>query len=238
MRFPEDHGCVFLGSGDYHHLSLPFLRKAAKKGRKFDAVVCDNHPDNMRYPFGIHCGSWVYHASKLPEIEHIHVIGITSDDITAKHCWENYLSPLRSGKVTYWSVGKNAGWLNLVGAQKAHFDFGDPDALLKAFTAYMANRRYIYLSLDKDVLAKDVVETNWDQGCFAFEHIETLLAACGDRLIGVDVTGEISSYRFRGLFKRALAKWDGLEEPDFSRLGKWREKHREINRKIMGLLEH
>ena len=43
-----------------------------------DVVVFDNHPDNMRYPFGIHCGSWVSHAALQPSVRRVHVIGITS----------------------------------------------------------------------------------------------------------------------------------------------------------------
>ena len=237
VGLPAEHGCVFLGSGDYHHLSLLLLKKIARKYKKFDVVVCDNHPDNMRYPFGIHCGSWIFHASGIPEIGRIHVVGITSDDITVKHCLENCLSPLRNGRVTYWSVGRKAHWLALAGAKKAHRDFDAPGALLDAFAACVADSRHIYLSLDKDVFAKDVAETNWDQGCFAFEHFETLLAACGDRLVGMDVTGEISAYRFRGLFKRALAWWDGIKQPERSRLGEWQEKHRLMNGKIVQLLE-
>lgn len=237
LDFPEKYDCVFLGSGDYHHLSLMLLKRMAERNGKFDVIVCDNHPDNMRYPFGIHCGSWVYHASKLPLVERIHVVGITSDDITVKHCWENYLSPLKSGKVTYWSVGKNANWLNLIGAKRAHMNFDSPDALVKSLTVHTTKMRNIYLSIDKDVFGKDVVETNWDQGCFEFGHIEKLLSACGDKLIGVDVTGEISSYQFRGRFKRILAKWDGLEEPEPLKLKNWQKKQRDINGKIIDLLQ-
>lgn len=238
LKFPEKHDCAFLGSGDYHHLSLPLLKRTAERNRKFAVIVCDNHPDNMRYPFGIHCGSWVYHASKLPQIERIHIVGITSDDITAKHCWDNYLSPLTNGKVIYWGVGKRAGWLDLIGAKRAHLDFETPDELMQALTAQVRNMRNIYLSIDKDVFGKDVVETNWDQGRFAFEHVENLLVACRDRLIGMDVTGEISSYRFRGWFKRALTKWDGLEEPDPLKLMEWQEKHRAVNERILKLLDY
>ena len=238
LKFPEKYDCVFLGSGDYHHLSLLLLKRMAKKNKKFDVIVCDNHPDNMRYPFGIHCGSWIYHASMLPEVEHIHVLGITSSDITNKHCLENYLSPLINRKVTYWSVGKNARWLNLIGAKRAHLDFDTPDALVEAFIAYMINKRHIYLSIDKDVFGKDVVETNWDQGCFTFVHVENLLSSCRERLIGMDVTGEISSYQFQGLFKRALIKWEGLEEPQGMKLKEWQEKHRKVNRMLWKLLEY
>ena len=101
LTLPEKFGCVFMGSGDYHHISLIFLQKLAARGETFELIVLDNHPDNMRYPFGLHCGSWVYQASKLPCISHIHVLGITSSDIGWLHAWENYLTPLLSKKLTY-----------------------------------------------------------------------------------------------------------------------------------------
>jgi len=116
---PPEHGCVFTGSGDYHHLSLYLLRRLARRKAlapgSLDVVVCDNHPDNMRYPFGLHCGSWVRHAAALACIRHIHVIGITSPDITFAHAWENYLMPLARKKLFYWSVGRRAAWLGLLG---------------------------------------------------------------------------------------------------------------------------
>ncbi|MBS0582701.1 MAG: hypothetical protein JSS42_06310, partial [Proteobacteria bacterium] len=57
-ELPRDYGTVFMGSGDFHHLSWPLIRRLRDRER-FQVVVFDNHPDNMRFPFGIHCGSWV-----------------------------------------------------------------------------------------------------------------------------------------------------------------------------------
>lgn len=236
VNFPENGECVFLGSGDYHHLSLLLLKKAAEKSGEIDVVVCDNHPDNMRYAFGVHCGSWVFHASRIPGVRRIHVVGIASDDITAGHCWENYLSPLRTGRVAYWSVGKNAKWLNWLGAKTAHRDFARPDALVDSLIDCLGDARNIYLSLDKDVFGRNVVETNWDQGCFEFGHFRRILSACRDRLAGMDVTGEVSAYRYRGLLKRLLAKRDGLAAPDPGKLEAMQEKQRDINRRILELL--
>ncbi len=54
---PAQLGTVMLGSGDFHHLSLPLLRRMRTQV-PFQLVVLDNHPDNMRFPFGMHCGSW------------------------------------------------------------------------------------------------------------------------------------------------------------------------------------
>ena len=106
---------TFLGSGDYHHITHLLMRRYAKLGRALQLVVFDNHPDNMRYPFGIHCGSWVTHASRLPFIACVHVLGITSTDVETMHAWGNHLRPLRSGKVRYWCVGRDLGWMKYLG---------------------------------------------------------------------------------------------------------------------------
>ena len=92
---PVDCGCAFMGSGDFHHVTLIPLRRLCRRlpPASLDVVVFDNHPDNMRYPFGIHCGSWVSHAALLPSVRRVHVIGITSGDIGLAHAWENRLTP-------------------------------------------------------------------------------------------------------------------------------------------------
>ena len=110
---PVDCGCAFMGSGDFHHVTLIPLRRLCRRlpPASLDVVVFDNHPDNMRYPFGIHCGSWVSHAALLPSVRRVHVIGITSGDIGLAHAWENRLTPFLRRKLTYWSVGTDAAWL-------------------------------------------------------------------------------------------------------------------------------
>src|SRR4051812_8301583 len=50
----------FVGSGDFHHVSLALLRRLHGP---FNLLVLDNHPDWMRgLPF-LHCGTWLHHAS-------------------------------------------------------------------------------------------------------------------------------------------------------------------------------
>ena len=99
---PVDCGCAFMGSGDFHHVTLIPLRRLCRRlpPASLDVVVFDNHPDNMRYPLGIHCGSWVSHAALLPSVRRVHVIGITSGDIGLAHAWENRLTPFQRRKLT------------------------------------------------------------------------------------------------------------------------------------------
>lgn len=211
-RMPDEYGCVFVGSGDFHHLSL-FLLRHLTTIRKFgdntvDVVVCDNHPDNMRYLFGLHCGSWVRRAAALPAVRHIHVVGITSTDISLAHAWENYLTPFIRQKLTYWSVGVNADWLRFLGRPNCARSFISAEALLAELLPVLQGLERVYLSVDKDVLAPDEIVTNWDQGVFRFEQLKAVVKACGQALCGADVCGDISRYQYKGSFKRLLAGLD------------------------------
>jgi len=89
------HGTVLFGSGDFHHLTpLLIARQLRVRTGPIEVIVLDNHPDNMRFPMGIHCGSWVTFVASLPGVSHVHVVGITSRDLGWTHVWENRLGPL------------------------------------------------------------------------------------------------------------------------------------------------
>ncbi|MGL4859734.1 MAG: arginase family protein [Enterobacteriaceae bacterium] len=232
---PAHYGCVFLGSGDYHHLSLLLLQRLPAD-KPIQLIICDNHPDNMRYPLGIHCGSWVYWASHLPQVSRIHVLGITSADIGWRHAVENHWGPLRRGKITYWSCGVNTGWLNWLGARHSNRAFADADQLLQAFLAQLGPEP-VYLSIDKDVLSKEVVQTNWDQGIFREQHLQALIAACSGRVVGADITGEVSIYHYRSRLKRFLSACDGQETPSEAQIIAWQQQQNQLNQRLLQALE-
>jgi len=231
-----DYGCIFTGSGDFHHLTHLLVQRLAKLP-KFQLVVCDNHPDNMRYPFGIHCGSWVYWASRLPQVEHVHVLGIGSSDIAIGHAWENHLMPLYKNKVTYWNINVDTRWLNWLGAGKSSRTYTDADQLMTDFLAQLTNSgpQSVYLSIDKDALSPQVVNTNWDQGYFAERHLNQLIDACRGQLIGADITGEVSAYRYHSRFKRWLSAADGQIEPTEQEISSWQRQQNLLN---LRLLQH
>lgn len=210
-QLPESKnlGTVCMGSGDYHHITQLLLLRQPQD-QPIHLIVCDNHPDNMRYPFGIHCGSWVYWASRLAHIARIDVIGISSTDISFKHAWENHWSPLIKGKVHYWSVKQSATWTRYIGAKSMWHGFDTANKLMTAFLAEISKSQFpIYLSIDKDVLSKQVVMTNWDQGHFLEGHLHNLIQACKGKLVGADITGDISVYHYQNNFKRFLSASDG-----------------------------
>lgn len=228
---PQRFGCVFTGSGDFHHLTQLLLRRLSPQ-LPIQLVICDNHPDNMRYPFGIHCGSWVYWASRLPQVKKIHVLGICSSDIAATHAWENHLSPLYQGKLHYWNINVNTRWLGWFGAGRCGHTFANADDLLDGFLAQL-DPLPVYLSIDKDVLSTDVVNTNWDQGVCREDHLHRLITALRPQLIGADITGDVSACRYNSRFKRWLSAGDGQKTPSVEEAAVWQQRQNALNRRLL-----
>ena len=227
---------VFMGSGDYHHVSYLLIERLRLRNAKIQVVVFDNHPDNMRYPFGIHCGSWVWHVSRLPFVARVHVVGITSADVEGGHLWENHVAPLRSGNVVYWCVRRNLRALKFLGV-KASRSFPSIDALLEELEIELARTSEpVYLSIDKDVLAPEVVQTNWDQGIMRLEELTGAIERLQDRIIASDVVGEVSSYQYHSRFKRLLSGLDHQPAIPEDKLHEWQVRHQQVNLRLLSLL--
>ncbi|MBS7816888.1 arginase family protein [Wohlfahrtiimonas chitiniclastica] len=233
---PSNYGTVFMGSGDYHHISTLLIERMPID-EPFDVVIFDNHPDNMRFPFGIHCGSWVAHIAKLPQVHHIHVLGITSNDIGIAHSWENHLRPLYGDKLTYWSMKVNTRWAQWMGLKKAFQSFETGDDLIHTFLQMQANStRPVYLSIDKDALSDQVVQTNWDQGILEARHMMAVIDAIKPRLIGSDVTGDVSEYTYQTGWKRLLSRLDQQAPIPLDKLTAWQATQNAFNKSILDRL--
>lgn len=238
------HGTVFMGSGDFHHLSWPLIERCiAARGftqaQPLHVLVLDNHPDNMRFAFGVHCGSWVRRVALLPQVAHVDVVGITSGDIGAGHAWENYLGPLRAGKLTYWSTGVDTRWAHWLGLGERFRSFPDVDALVASVMGMLTRRSLpTYLSIDKDAFSPRVVRTNWDQGLLEARHAAALLTPLRGRLAGSDVTGDVSTYRYATAWKRWLSAGDGQQtDAEHAQLPAWQAAQAAFNVWLLDLLE-
>jgi arginase family enzyme len=227
---------TFLGSGDFHHLSYWLISRYVRFEQAIQVVVFDNHPDNMRYPFGIHCGSWVWHVSRLPFVSCVHVVGITSTDVEAAHGWENHLRNLHSGKVRYWCVGRDLGWMRHLGIQHSQ-SFVTASHMLTAFQAHLAvSPAPTYLSIDKDVLSIEDAHTNWDQGVMRLAEMEAAIRQFRQQVVACDVTGDISVYRYKSRFKRFLSGIDGQTRITTADLERWQLEQQAINLKLLQCL--
>lgn len=224
---------AFIGSGDFHHLSHLLVGRWSVEAPGLHVVVLDNHPDNMRYPWGIHCGSWVTHTARLPFVAAVHVLGIASTDVELAHAWENRLGPLRAGKLHYWCVGRDVAWTRRIGIATVR-SWPTAAAMVEAFVAHIeATHGPCYLSIDKDVLSTATVRTNWDQGVMTLAELGRVICSIRSRLVASDVTGDVSHHRYRSRWKRLLSAIDGQPAVAEGDLHRWQAAHRQINLQIL-----
>jgi hypothetical protein len=215
-----------MGSGDFHHLSWPLIDAASPKGfsakHPLRVVVLDNHPDNMRFPWGVHCGSWVRRVAMHPAVSQVHVAGITSQDIgratpgrtiCGRCARQAHLLELRRGHRLGQAPGRGQGVSQLCRYRRAgtgavrHLHDWPQDT---------------YLSIDKDVFAAEVVRTNWDQGRMLEEQAVQLIDALRGQIAGSDITGDVSSWHYGTWWKRLMSAGDGQDtQIDAATLAGW-----------------
>ena len=209
---------LFVGSGDYHHLTPAFL---ADLKEPISLIHFDNHPDWVRFAPKRHCGSWVNRALKMPAIKRIVTLGPCSDDLHNPQLRGGNLAALKRGHLqlfpwqhppskVWGRVGDGAGhqqqenhlyWRNLAELDWAAF----LDQMITSLPT-----EAIWITIDKDVLASEDAATNWDQGGMRLTHLLQALRALAarKRIIGIDVCGEFATPAFSNAFKRWEAKSD------------------------------
>ncbi len=201
----------FLGSGDFHHVSLALLRRLTSP---FNLLVIDNHPDWMRgIPF-LHCGTWLYHAARLPNVHRIFHLGGDVDFDNA-YRWLAPWPMIRSGKIIVAPSrrGLHGRYWNRIAHQPLRRRPDQPvgeDILSEWFAPYRAELAAcpLYISLDKDVLTASEAVVNWDSGYLKAAEVMAILSAFLDaadgELAGMDVVGDWSPVRLHGWMRRLL----------------------------------
>jgi arginase family enzyme len=199
------------GSGDFHHVSLALVRRLTTP---VNLLVIDNHPDWMRgVPF-LHCGTWLYHAAQLSHVERVFHVGGDVD-------FDNYYWPLAPWRLLY--AGKisvipgvrrftRGGWRHVRNTPLRSPHQGD-DAVahitqvVESFNGELT-KRPLYISLDKDVMSREHAVVNWDSGHLTLAEVQTIIdvfvRAAGGDLAGMDIVGEWSEVRVRGLLGRSM----------------------------------
>jgi hypothetical protein len=205
---------TFVGSGDFHHVSLALVRRLEEP---INLLVIDNHPDWMGgLPF-LHCGTWLHHAARLPQVVRVFHVG-GEVDFDNHYRWLAPWQRLRDGRVVVFPAVRRfrrGAWGGVAHeplrpAPVAAADWGRVADLLRPFRDELA-RRPLYISLDKDVMTAADAAVNWDSGRLGWDEVAAVLdgfaAAAGGRLAGMDVVGDWSAVRvsgwFRGLFHLA-----------------------------------
>ncbi|MBF0327953.1 MAG: arginase family protein [Nitrospirae bacterium] len=224
------HKIFFCGSGDFHHVSYSLAK--LQPFEKLHIIVFDNHPDNMVLPFGIHCGSWVYHAAQLPNVASIAVFGITSQDINGINLIQNRLGILKSGKVKYFCLKP----VSKAGIFLSGWGITQTSSLAGSLKRYIADKDgAFYVSIDKDVLSADSVKTSWDQGVLKENELFECIDILGNRTVAADIYGDLSFYSYKSIAKNILRRFDG-EDDAIVNLEKEQARHHELNKKLLELL--
>lgn len=138
----------------------------------FILVVFDHHSDMVQPLFDdiLSCGSWILNSIENNEhLKKVILIGIDEKQVS--------LIPKHQDKVLYL---KDDDLENLEVWKKI-------DDLLHHYP--------LYISIDKDVLSKHVVQTDWDQGSMQLIEFKILLAYLfkNSHTIGIDICGECAN---------------------------------------------
>jgi arginase family enzyme len=214
-QFESEPLVTFVGSGDFHHVSLALIRR---QPRPINLLVIDNHPDWMRgIPF-LHCGTWLYHAAQLPQVKKIFHVG---GDVDFDNNFQ-FLAPwklIESDKIAVLpGIRRFSGWRwakigndPLLWKSQTAAPYSLPPGRLKEFLRPYRKElesRPLYISLDKDVMSAQVAPVNWDSGHLSVIQtrsvLETFLMAANGTVAGIDVVGDWSPVRVQGILRRLL----------------------------------
>ncbi len=178
----------FFDNGNYHYMSrilMEMLVNDIKAGRVvresgdakieclFDLIVFDHHPDMKWTSYGdiLSCGCWVLSALKdIPELKDVYIIG--ADKALMEEAFID--NPEITNRVHYFE------------------DFISFREGLESGQIFFSED--IYISVDKDVVSKDELFTNWDQGDMSIDELLSGLDFLNDsyarKILAVDVCGE------------------------------------------------
>lgn len=171
-------GIHFIDNGNYHYMSAIMLEQVKEP---FSLVVLDHHPDMQPPMFGdiLSCGGWVLDVIEKSEyVCDIHVIGADRGLISGL-----------DKKIQERAIFYDLEDVFLKG------DFGGSEGCDEHLGIKLPSTEYpVYLSIDKDVLSKDVIITNWDQGDMTASQMFAFTTALltEKKVLGIDVCGECS----------------------------------------------
>ncbi|MFO0879838.1 MAG: hypothetical protein U0840_21030 [Gemmataceae bacterium] len=201
---------TFVGSGDFHHVSLALLRRLRQP---LNLLILDNHPDWMRGVPLLHCGTWVYHAAQLGLVRTIFHVG---GDVDFDNAYR-WLAPwplLASGRLRVVSSHRNytrGRWSRLphVSLRRTPQEPATADDIRKLVDGWRDElaRFPLYVSFDRDVLQARHATVNWDSGHLTPDEVLTVIRRCREispAWAGMDVVGDWSPVAVAGPLRHLL----------------------------------
>ena len=222
---PELKGAItFLGSGDFHHISGFLLEQFQEP---LTVIVFDHHPDWDILPPRWGCGSWVTTILKRQNIKKVILLGVSSEDISSLEVQTGNLGSLRDNRVEIYpylhrptaalckkvpddtvSIKVTRGLF----CSRIHWRQLRTENLTGLFWEIVKRleMKQVYVSIDKDCLTSRYSLTNWEAGYFDLEELLLLLRLIKENLdiVGLDIVGDYSLPRTRGVFKAFFSRLD------------------------------
>lgn len=181
MRGGEDLLVHLIDNGNYHYLSCLLAQRI---GTPFALVLIDHHADMRPSAFGedddkglLSCGGWVRTlAARNRHLRQVVMIGVEETlfaeeyALLAEGCLPGPDEPGMSKEAE-----KGAG----VSVVRIAGDGESPQHILTALGETLSETLPVVLSVDKDVLSAEEVETNWDQGRMRLDALcEVITGIC------------------------------------------------------------
>ena len=168
----EPGGLHLIDSGNYHYMTRLFTAKIAEP---YELIYFDNHTDMKPAMFDmLSCGSWAKESLERDEnLKRLYMVGPPEKSI---------------GELP--EKIKNNDKLVIITAEELEEDYGG--ALRRLLKQREGSGKIpLYISIDKDILSKDEVLTNWDQGSLLMEDLCDMLKTISrdSKILGTDICG-------------------------------------------------
>lgn len=205
---------IFYGSNDFHHLTYNLIGRIK---RPTTLLLFDRHTECLKFfKKWIYCGSWVYDAIKLPNIEKVIIVGVDSDIQTL--FLTDLLNPLivpifidlnsLVNQVRIFPyIPHNKRLLGEKDQKKLSRIINPPvedmNGLLPEILDAIKTDN-VYISIDKDVLTKGYSVTNWGNGRMDLNSLIQFIDRLKNEknIIAVDVCGDRSQDKPDGFFRK------------------------------------
>ena len=204
--FPA-RGIHFLDNGNFHYLTRFWCEKISED---FALVVYDHHVDLRKpvFPGLMSCGSWI--RDVLLRNSHCRAVLIIGPECAQADIIERELQSL---------VAEDQPLRSSAPARVCCFTEDDIlDGRVARELPHLLNALHlpVYISIDKDVLSRKVLHTNWDQGIMTEaefrRELDRFTMDPNIHILGVDICGEPAYNACRRLLDdtRDLRQSDGV----------------------------
>lgn len=204
-NFPA-RGLHFLDNGNYHYLTRFWCEKITED---FALVVYDHHVDLRKpvFPGLMSCGSWI--RDVLLRNSHCRAVLIIGPERAQADIIERELQSLADDQPPRSSAPVRVSCFT-------EDDILDGRAARELPHILDELRLPVYISIDKDVLSRKVLRTNWDQGIMTEAELHRELSrfttAPQIHILGADICGEPTYNACRRILDdtRDLRRSDGV----------------------------